>query len=139
MNNMQITLALLCWLLVPVVNVYMDRNRPKRIYLVVNILRGMGLIAHGIIFFDMQGGYFRWADIIRNTPIITFYITSYWLIFEAGLNYIWGEKLLYYDTVEKDSGWVDGFFAKYPKLHTPAKATALVVCILSILAIYHTA
>jgi len=139
MSLLKITLSLLCWLLVPVFNVYMDRNRPKRIYLVVNILRGMALITHAIIFFDMQGGYFRWADIIRNTPIITFYITSYWLVFEAGLNYVWGEHLLYYDTVEKDSGWLDGFFTRHPTWHTPANVAALIVCILSILAIYHTA
>jgi len=142
---MSVTIALLLWLLPIIVNIYMDRNGAKRNYLQVNTIRGIALIVHGAVCFDMDGGNFLMKDIIRNTPIIVFYFTSYWLFFEAGLNYVRGrieeqggfwKGILYYDRSEGDSGWIDGFFADKPKAHTVAKVVSLIAMILSIIIIY---
>jgi len=134
---MNITIALLTWFIPIAVNVYLDRNGAKRNYLQVNMIRGIVLILHAVFFFNLQGGYFRSEDIIRNTPIIIYYFTSYWLFFEIGLNIVRNRaSIWYYDTKELDSGWIDGFFAKYPSLHKPAKTLAAVLLLLSIIFIY---
>lgn len=94
----------------------------------------------------MQGGYNLIEDFKDNWSLTLFCFTSYWLVFEIALNVVRGrvkqlgfwKGLLYFDTVEKDSGWIDGFFAKYKKLHTPSKLFALLVMLVSIYTIYAT-
>lgn len=122
---------ILTWIIVPIINAWLDRKRPKRNYIVVNILRFIALIIHGAFVMQMEGGYLVFDyNALRNWCIVGFYFTSYWLVFEAALNFLWKEPLLYYDTQEGDSGYVDGFFKKYPKLHIPAKVLALVLAII---------
>lgn len=141
-----ITLKLLIWLLPIAFNVWTDRKGRKPDYLVVNILRGCVLIFYLGGIWDVQGGYHLVEDFKDNWSLTLFCFTSYWLLFEAGWNVVNGKlkqlgfwkSLLYYDTVEKDSGWVDVFFAKYKKLHTPAKLLALLLMIMALTDIYAT-
>jgi hypothetical protein len=124
-----IAFFLLLWLIPIAANVLADRNGRKPNYLVMFILRGMAAILHGVLFEpDNFGEYF---------PVLVFQVTSFWLIFEATLNYLREKPLLYYDTVEKDSGYIDRFFAWAGNpAHTIAKVCTLILCILSIIVIY---
>ena len=139
------TLKLLLWLLPIGFNVYTDRNSKKSDYLVVNILRGFVLILYLGGVWNVQGGYHLVEDFKDNWSLVLFCFTSYWLLFEIGwnvtngkLNHLGWKGLLYYDTKEKDSGWVDKFFAKYKKLHTPAKLLVLLLMIMALTDIYAT-
>lgn len=133
-----ITLKLLIWLLPISFNVWTDRKGRKPDYLVMFILRGCAAILYLGWVWDAQGGYSLIEDVVNLTPLVMFMITSWWLFFEVGLNYVRGKHLLYFDTVEKDSGWIDRFFAKYNKLHTPTKLFALLIMLISIYTIYAT-
>jgi hypothetical protein len=143
MKDVPVFIALITWLIPIGINIYLDRNGAKRNYFQVNTIRGIALVVHGALFFNLQGGYFYKEDILRNIPIVVFYFTSYWLFFEAGLNMVTGrikehgfwKGLLYFDQREGDSGWIDGFFKKFPQLHTPAKLAALGIMIISIVLI----
>lgn len=139
MTNLSITIGLLLWLIPIAFNIYVDRNGAKRNYLMVNVLRGMAMIAHGI--------YFDPSDITEHWPVILFQFTSYWLVFEIGLNIVhkriqqfgFWKGLLYYDQSEGDSGWIDRLFKwTGPTFHAICKVMALIVCILSIICIYWT-
>jgi len=122
-----ITLKLLIWLLPIAFNVWTDRKGRKPDYLVMFILRGCAAILYLSCVWDAQGGYHLIEDVVNLTPLVMFMVMSWWIFFEAGLNVVRGrvkqlgfwKGLLYFDTVEKDSGWIDRFFAKYKKLHTP--------------------
>ena len=139
-------IKLLIWLVPILFNVWVDRHGKKPDYLVVNILRGIALIAYLSLVWDMQGGYSMIEDFKNNWSLFVFCLTSYWLVFEAALNIVRGrlkklgfwKGLLYYDTVEKDSGWIDSFFARYQKLHTPVKILALALMLMAITDIYAT-
>jgi hypothetical protein len=133
-----ITLKLLIWLLPIAFNVWTDRKGRKPDYLVTFIIRGIASILYLGWVWDAQGGYHLIEDVVNLTPLIMFMVTSWWLFFEVGLNLVRGKNLLYFDTVEKDSGWIDKFFAKYQKLHTPTKLFALLIMALSIYTIYVT-
>lgn len=123
---------ILTWLIVPLINAWFDRKRPKRNYLQVNLLRGIALIAHGAFVMDMQGGYLVFDyNALRNWAIVLFYFTSYWIVFELALNLLWGENLLYYDQKEGDSGWIDRIFKGRPVLHALAKAVALIIAVIT--------
>lgn len=132
------TLKLLVWLLPISVNIYADRNGAKRNYLIVNILRGMCMILHGAMFIDSYEGYwYYWW------PVIVFELTSYWILFDIGVNYFQKRKefpnswILYYDKKEGDSGWVDRIFKWLgPVAHATAKMIALAAMIFSIILIY---
>jgi hypothetical protein len=133
---------LLLWWLPVAVNVIIDRKGKKPNYLIVNILRGIAAIVHGAIFFsgDTWENRHEWTD---YATLILFQLTSFWLLFEVGLNLIRIQNksllggltmsnLLYYDTKEKDSGWVDLFFTWTGKgVHLGAKLAALYFCIWS--------
>ena len=133
-----ITLKLFIWLLPIAFNVWTDRKGRKPDYLVMFILRGCAAILYLGWVWDAQGGYHLIDDVVNLTPLIMFMVTSWWLFFEAGLNFVRKKPLLYYDTKEKDSGWIDRFFAKYQKLHTPAKLLAILLLLLSLTDIYAT-
>ncbi len=133
-----ITLKLLIWLLPISFNVWTDRKGRKPDYLVMFILRGCAAILYLGWVWDAQGGYHLIEDVVNLTPLVMFMVTSWWLFFEVGLNLVRGKNLLYFDTVERDSGWIDKFFAKYQKLHTPTKLFALLIMLISIYTIYVT-
>lgn len=141
-----IAFKLLLWLLPIAFNVWTDRNGRKPDYLIVFILRGFVIILYLGGVWDMQGGYSLIEDFKENWSLWLFCLTSYWLFFEIGLNVVRGRikqlgfwsGLLYYDTVEKDSGWIDGFFAKYPKLHAPVKVLTFLLMLMAITDIYGT-
>lgn len=127
-----LTFLLSLWLVPIGVNVWFARKREKPNYLVQFIIRGMASLLHGALFIRSQE---QWPIAI---VIVIFQITSFWIVFELALNIIWGEPLMYYDTKEKDSGWIDRFFAwAGPGYHFAAKIAALIVCILSIIVINH--
>lgn len=133
-----VTIKLLLWLIPISVNIWIDRKGRKPDYLVVGILRGIISILYLGGVWSVQGGYHLIEDVVNLTPLIMFMVTSWWLFFEVGLNLVRGKNLLYFDTVEKDSGWIDRFFAKYQKLHTPTKLFALLIMLISIYTIYVT-
>jgi hypothetical protein len=121
-------LLLLLWLVPIAINIYADKDGDKPNYLQVFILRGFCAILHGALF-NPQG----WVD---YEPILIFQVTSYWLLFEIGLNAVRGRALLYYDTVEKDSGWIDRFFALAGReWHLAAKISAFILMVWSIIVI----
>lgn len=123
------TFLLLLWLIPIAVNVYLDRNGRKPNYLKVNIARGMAAIVHGALFNP--------SNFYDYLPVFIFQITTYWLFFELALNIIRGKELMYYDRFEKDSGYIDRFFAWAGReLHVICKFASLVFMILSIILIY---
>lgn len=138
---MDILWRLLVWLIVPIVNAYADRKGAKRHYYIIFILRAGAAIVHGALFInDYKGYWYYWW------PVLLFQVTSFWIFFELLLNIWWNryhkdprEKraLLYYDRKEKDSGWIDRFFAwTGPAMHTTAKILALAIMIFSTILIY---
>jgi len=141
-----IALKLLIWLIPITFNVWTDRKGRKPDYLVMFILRGCAAILYLGWVWDAQGGYHLIDDVVNLTPLVMFMVTSWWIFFEVGLNVVRGrvkqlgfwKGLLYFDIVEKDSGWIDRFFAKYNKLHTPTKLFALLIMLISIYTIYAT-
>ncbi len=139
-----ITIALITWLIPIAINIYLDRNGVKRNYFQVNSIRIIAFIVHAAVFFNLKGGDFYWYDIKRNTPIIIFYLTSYWIFFDSGLNVVRGKikqlgfwkGLLYRDTSEKDSGWIEKIFINNTAGYVASKAFALLMLICSIILIY---
>ncbi len=114
------------WLLPISGNIYLDRKGRKPFYLAMFIIRGIAAICHGVLFNPQNT-----ADYL---PVFIFQVTSFWLLFELGLNILQKRPLLYYDRKEGDSGWIDRFFAFVgPTWHAVAKFCALIVCILSII------
>lgn len=121
---------LLLWLIVPIGNVWMDRKRPARDnYIQVNLVRGALAIIHGAWVMPSGidfGAVSGWGLLMYALPLWAYQIASYWVVFEAGLNLVWKEALLYYDTDEGNSGWVDRFFKWAGKwAHAAAKLLAL--------------
>jgi len=134
-----IALKLLVWLFVPMTNAWLDRKGAKRDYLVVNLIRGIVLILYLGGVWKVEGGYDFIHDIGYLLPYVLYCFTSYWILFELLLNKLRGKDWLYYDTVEKDSGWVDRFFAWAGKeTHYWIKFLAFVIMLVSILSIYVT-
>lgn len=147
---MMLTIILLLWLIPIAVNVYIDREGKKPNYTLVNTLRGMAAILHGLIL-DLVCGYFPeqmkidpsvysiWELVKMFAPIFLFQITSYWILFELAYNKVRGREPLYFDRKERDSGITDKIFdALGNGAHLTAKIIALVICVLSIIKIYYT-
>ena len=140
-----VTFILLLWLIPIAVNVYVDRNGRKPNYGMMFVLRGMAAVVHGVIF-DIFCNYFPdnlhlysyWQLFLIFLPLLLFYTTSFWIIFELALNKVCGRELLYYDRKERDSGWIDQVFDVLGNgPHFVAKLLALGVLILSIITIYN--
>lgn len=134
------------WALVPSVNAWLDRKGAKRHYLLVNIIRGIAAVLHGALFFPtdflFHGRHvwdLSWGELLAIlVPIVVFHLTSFWILFELQLNAYRKKPWDYYDRKEKDSGWIDRFFAwAGPVAHKIAKGLALILCILAIITIYH--
>lgn len=127
------TLLLVLWLVVIAVNVYMDRKGPKRIYLVVNTIRGMAMIVHAALFGVTPTDYWLLA------AIVTYQVTSYFIFFPLWLNIVTDKTpyLTYIDRIEGDSGWVDRYFAKRkPAVLVYWKLAALVGMTIALILVY---
>lgn len=135
------TLKLFSWFAVILIRVLMDRKgRKYSTYLPIWIALGALSIAHGALM-DIEyredyfgGGYIPWTFF----PLVIWQMCSYWIFFELGINLFmkrikehgFWKGLLYFDQKEGDSGNIDRFFAKYPKLHTPAKIIVFILFII---------
>lgn len=118
---------LLIWLIPILINILVDTRGIKPHYFQTFIARGFAAVLHGGLIMDITewNGY--------ALVVFIFQLTSYWILFEVGLNLWRGKPLLYYDTVEKDSGWIDRFFAwAGKKAHVYAKVLCFIIMILSI-------
>lgn len=124
------TLLLLLWLVPIAANIYADRNGRKPNYLQMFILRAMASLIH--MFFFVRSPE-QWQLILW---LIVFQTTSFWLLFEGILNLVRGRELFYYDRVEKDSGWIDRFFANKQGLHFAAKVICFAFMVYSITRVY---
>jgi hypothetical protein len=148
MSNLYITIGLLLWMLPITFNIYVDRNGHKPNYLKVFTLRAMAAVIHGLLFAPRDWyayvNEYHWS---LGVAVFLFQITSYWLVFEIGLNIVrkriqqlgFWKGVLYYDQKEGDSDWIDRFFKwAGPTYYITAKSMALIVCILSIIYLYLT-
>lgn len=121
-------LFLLLWFIVPEINARLDKNGPKRNYLQVNTIRGIVAFFHWCLFVSEPDQY------MTLIWLIVFQLTSFWLYFEIRLNLLRDNPILYYDTVERDSGIIDRFFADQAWYwHPIAKLAALVMMIYAII------
>lgn len=134
---MVIAIKLLIWLIPIAANVIADAGGRKPNYLAMFFLRAFTFIIYGVLWTLPTYGW-----ILRWLPVAVFQLTSYWLLFELGLNIAYNirenenRSLLYFDQKEKDSGWIDRFFARFPQLHTPAKVVTAILMVSSIIMIY---
>lgn len=126
---MTIALKLFLWLIPIGLNVYADKDGRKPNYLLMFVLRGAAAILHGVLFNPQ--------DVTDYWPVFLFQVTSFWLLFEIILNIVRGREVFYYDRKEKDSGWIDRFFAwAGPFWHFFAKIVAAALMVWSIIMIY---
>ena len=134
-------IMLVLWLVPIGLNVYWDKDGRKPNYLQMFMLRGITAILHGIVF-DMTCRIFppdlyrysMWELVLIWTPLFTFQVTSFWILFELGLNLVRGREAFYFDRKERDSGWIDKIFDHLGSgAHLAAKIMALILCVLSIL------
>lgn len=127
---MNLAFLLSLWLIPIAANVYMDRNGRKPNYLAMFCARGFFAIVHAILF--NPHNFFDWW------PILLFQVTSFWILFELALNIVRKKPLLYFDTVEHDSGLIDRVFSKLGiTFHAFAKVLCFAVMVLSIAVLYH--
>lgn len=130
---------LLIWMIPIGLNIWADAKGRKPNYLAMFFLRGFAFIVYGVLWpLPTYGWILKWL------PVAIFQLTSYWLLFELGLNIIYNihekekRSLLYFDQKEGDSGWIDRFFKRHPKLHTFAKVVSLILMVGAIIIIYIT-
>lgn len=138
-----VILKMIVWLIVPAVNMYVDRKGRVPFYLPVNIVRFMCAILHGVLMltnvdytpWTMSG----WQLVLLWAPIFIFQATSFWLIFDVGINILQKKPhILYRDTKEGNSGWIERFFKDKPDwTYYTAKAAALVLLIISSYVLVH--
>lgn len=137
------TFKLLLWLIPIAINVYVDRKGRVPFYLLVNIARGIAAILHGTLMLtgvDYTPWTMAWWELILLwLPIFTFQMTSFWLLFDLGINIVQKKSsLLYRDTKEGNSGWIERFFKDKPDwTYYTAKAAALVLLIISSYVLVH--
>ena len=122
---------LLPWFLVIAGNIYLDRNGRKPNYLLMNGIRLIALSWHQLLFNPNEYE-------LRDLAVVIFDLTSFWIFFELGLNIVRKKPLLYYDTKELDSGYIDRFFAWAGKeAHTIAKVLCFILMVLSLIVIHY--
>lgn len=140
------TFILLLWLIPIALNVYVDRDGRKPNYLQMFLIRGLAAVLHAVIldvtcdvFPDNLWRYNAIELMLIWMPVLLFQVTSFWILFELVLNIVRGRELLYFDRQERDSGWIDQIFdALGNGAHLAAKIVALIICILSTMAIYNS-
>jgi len=136
-----ITIKLLIWLIPIGLNIWVDAKGRKPNYSMMFSIRGAIAIAYQFLLIPkglMPWTLTSWQLLSVIFPVLVFQVTSFWIIFELSLNIIQKRSsLLYYDHKEKDSGWIDKFFAWAGTMwHTMAKIASLILMILSIIVIY---
>ena len=144
-----ITFLIIFWLIVfiPAFNYYdyrVTRNGGKPEYKLYFIIRGFAAIIHGGLMLianqDSKTDYSTlsaWQLTVVWAPYLLFQVTSFWVIYELIRNEWTSRQWDYYDHKEKDSGYIDRFFAWAGRpFHLFAKLCAVAVCILSIIVIY---
>jgi hypothetical protein len=134
---MILTLKLLLWLVPIALNVWADAKGRKPNYGMMFALRGFIAVTYQFFIVPpdmMPWTLSGWQLVMVWLPIMLFQTTSFWIIFELSLNIIQKrDNLLYYDIKEKDSGYIDRFFAwAGPTWHAVAKGLAFIVMVLSI-------
>jgi len=135
------------WIVIILIFNYADwkitKNGGKPDYLLYFLFRGGAAIIHGtlclIAFEDRYytyGNLSSWQLLLIWLPYLIYQVTSFWIVYELVRNFWSQQPLLYFDTVEHDSGVVDKIFAKLGhSFHAYAKVIALVVCVISVLVI----
>ena len=144
-----ITLLLIIWivLIIPAFNYYdyrVTRKGGKPEYKLYFIIKGALAIVHGALMLavnqDSKTVYSdltAWQLTVVWAPYLLFQITSFWIEYELIRNLWTRRQWDYYDSKEKDSGWIDRFFAWAGRpFHVFVKLCALAICVLSIIVIY---
>lgn len=126
-----ITLKLLLWLAYIAVDAWINYtiievNDKRPNYLVLNIQRGIAFILYGVFIFDTQ------AD-LRTFYIFLYCTTSFWLLFDLGINIARKKHPLY---IGMHSGWIDRFGFQHKAIYYIGKVCALAALIFSIVKIY---
>lgn len=88
-----------------------EKKKTRPIYLQSFVIRGMAAIFHGIIV-----GVATWQDYL---PVFIFQITSFWLLFDIGLNLARKKPLIYKG---ETSGYLDSL---HPILYWVLKLVSL--------------
>lgn len=143
---MMLALKLLIWLVPIGINIWADRTGRKPNYALTNIIRGMVAFLHWYILVPASAVPWTMTGkelLIIMIPIWLFEVTSFWLIFDIGVNFFqkpylpFWERVFYFDHKEGDSGWTDRFFKWAGRTwYIVAKIAALIVMVLSIMLLY---
>lgn len=129
---MATTLKLFVWLIFIGLDVLynwyvIEKKHQRPFYLVLNIARGFAFILWGVFIIDFQ------YDIFYLNYFI-FAITSFWLLFDLGINVTRKKHPLY---IGMHSGWIDQFGFRHQGIYYLAKVIALVWLVFSIINIYN--
>ncbi len=145
---MTIALLLLLWLVIIIIFNYIDwavtHDGGKPDYGKYFVMRGAAAILHGVLLlivnedaYTNYGSLSAWQLLILWLPYLGFQVCSFWILYELIRNKWTGRDWLYYDSEEKDSGFVDRFFAwAGPTYHGLAKIISLIICLLCIFLIW---
>lgn len=131
MSDKIVTLFQVIWWLFIIVEAYrnhyiivIDKERPN--YLVSFILRGIAAILTGIIL-DPQ--LKSWEGVV----IIIYLVSTFWVLFNPLLNKL---RKLDFWYLGMNSGPIDRFFLKYPKLHRRVYVGTLIIAAVSLYVLY---
>lgn len=145
---MMILLLILLWIAIILGFNIWDKKVTERggkpEYLLYFTVRGFAAIVHGILMLmavqDAKTYYSTltgWELFVVWSPYLCFQVTSFWVIYESIRNLWTHHQVFYYDNVEKDSGYIDRFFAWAGwQFHLICKILALILCIFSVIVIY---
>jgi len=126
-----ITLKLLVWIIFIAGFVYynwrvIEKKKSRPFYLLDNIAKGFFFILYGVYVWDSQND-------IRTVNLALWCFTSFWLLFDLGLNLSRGLSPFY---IGKSSGWIDQLGYKYPWGYWILKLLAAYVLVHTTINIY---
>lgn len=126
-----ITFKLLIWVAFIWLDVWnnyyiIEVNDRRPNYLLMNIVRGVAFILYGAFVWDTQ------AD-IRTFYIFLYCTTSFWVLFDLGINIARKKHPLY---IGMHSGWIDRFGFQHQAIYYLGKVCALSALIFSIAKLY---
>jgi len=126
-----ITLKLLIWILfIAAFVVYnwivIEKKKSRPFYLLDNIAKGFFFILYGVYVWHTQND-------IRTVNLALWCFTSFWLLFDLGLNISRGLSPFY---IGKSSGWIDRIGYKYPLGYWALKLLAFITLIQTTVNIY---
>lgn len=126
-----ITICLLVWIAYIAVDVWLNYfiievNRARPNYLLMNIVRGVAFVLYGRLIWDA-------AIDMHTLNIFLYCTTSFWILFDLGLNLARKKHPLY---IGQHSGWIDQYGFKYPGIYYLGKVCALSALVYSIIKIY---